>query len=54
MLTEYCAAVGYDPYLHDDNIDCIPDNIYVFIPSAVTNIAKPLPLHTSPPPEGET
>ena len=51
-FTAYCAAVGYDPYLHDDQTDCIPDNLADFSHLSVTHSAMPLPMYPYPPPEG--
>ena len=44
-FTTYCATVGYDPYLHDDKPDYIPDNLNVFILPAVTHSATTPPPH---------
>ena len=52
-FTAYCAAVGYDPYLHDDNPNCIPDNLDVFSLPAVPHSAMPFPPHPNLTPEVE-
>ena len=51
-FTEYCADVGYEPYLHDDKPSCIHDNLDVFSRPVVTHSAIILPQHPSMTPEG--
>ena len=54
VFSKYCATFGYDPYLHDDKPDCIPDNLVVFSLPAVTHIVMPLTTYPYPPTEVET
>ena len=53
-FTAYGANVGYVPYFHDDNPECIPDNLAVFSRLVFTHSKTPLPTHPYPLPEGET
>ena len=60
-FTDYCNAVGYDPYFHIDQPWCVPDNVDVFSKTSVTHKVSQimyssllLPLRPYTPPEGKT
>ena len=52
-FTAYCAAVGYCPFLQDDNTNYVTENFSDFTHPAATHSAATLPLHPYPHPEGE-
>ena len=49
-FSTYCDNAVYEPYLHDYNYDCIPENLSVFIFPEVTYSATPSPPHPYAPP----